>query len=252
MDEIEKHTDDPLSLSKEDLETLFENAFNEEVSEGAKNTPKQPPKTPLFEGSFSAPHSGFSKSPSSESQVDKIKPMAEDSRSKSALRIKYEAEVEGIKESHGDLETIRRKLRLSKRKMAQLLLVDPSAWTRWTMKDGEAPPHVYRALQWYLLLQDKHPEYKSALWLNAVAQPQISEHELANIRKSLIDGSEDALKERARLILQSQNQDQQHLEGQLTRAQKQVSALNQRIQWLIIGQFALVFLMVVGVLISVS
>jgi hypothetical protein len=61
-------------------------------------------------------------------------------------------------------------LGLSQRKMAQLLLVDPSAWTRWTQLDQGAPPHVWRALAWYLALQDKYPALDAAFWLQGVAR----------------------------------------------------------------------------------
>jgi hypothetical protein len=54
--------------------------------------------------------------------------------------------------------------------MAQLLLVDPSAWTRWTQTDQGAPPHVWRALAWYLALQDKYPALDAAFWLQGVAR----------------------------------------------------------------------------------
>lgn len=39
--------------------------------------------------------------------------------------------------------------------MCQLLLVDPSAWTRWHSAGGSPPPHVYRALEWFLVLEGK-------------------------------------------------------------------------------------------------
>lgn len=69
---------------------------------------------------------------------------------------RYKHEVRLIREKHGDLETIRAKLNLSKRKVCELLLVDPSAWSRWTSQGGEdAPPYIYRSLQWYLSLIDK-------------------------------------------------------------------------------------------------
>jgi len=92
-------------------------------------------------------------------------------RVKSAARMTYEAEVKFLRETNGDLETIRLKLGLSRRKMCQLLLVDPSAWTRWTAEGGEAPPHIYRALDWYLAGMEKDPEYRRlakrfAEWLN--------------------------------------------------------------------------------------
>jgi hypothetical protein len=69
---------------------------------------------------------------------------------------RYDQEVLLIKAKHGDLESIRAKLNLSKRKVCELLLVDPSSWSRWTTQVGEdAPPYIYRSLQWYLSLIDK-------------------------------------------------------------------------------------------------
>lgn len=92
-------------------------------------------------------------------------------RSKSSNRLRYEAEVQFLRRQNGDLEQIRERLGLSRRKMCQLLLVDPSAWTRWTGPGGEAPPHIYRALDWYLSIMEKDPEYRRlaqrfAEWLN--------------------------------------------------------------------------------------
>lgn len=78
-------------------------------------------------------------------------------KTKSSHRIHYEAQVEVIKRQLGDLEKIRGDLGLSQRKICQLLMVDPSAWTRWTKKGESAPPHIYRALQWYAILQEKIP-----------------------------------------------------------------------------------------------
>lgn len=78
-------------------------------------------------------------------------------RSKTSLRMHYEAQVSVIKSQCGDLEKIRQDLGLSARKISQLLMVDPSAWTRWTKKNDEAPPHIWRALQWYLIVRQKVP-----------------------------------------------------------------------------------------------
>lgn len=78
-------------------------------------------------------------------------------RSKTSLRINYEAQVQIIKHQIGGLEEVRQKLGLNARKMSQLLLVDPSAWTRWTREGGDPPPHIWRALQWYLALFEKVP-----------------------------------------------------------------------------------------------
>lgn len=80
-----------------------------------------------------------------------------DSPARSSLRLQYEAQTQVIRKQTGDLESIRLKLGLSARKICQLLLVDPSAWTRWTKPGGDAPPHIYRALQWYLVIQEKIP-----------------------------------------------------------------------------------------------
>lgn len=86
-------------------------------------------------------------------------------RSKTSDRISYEAEVDIIRQQIGDIEDIRFRLGLSARKMAQLLLVDPSAWTRWTKKITPPPPHIYRALQWYLTLQEKNPGFTPQVFL---------------------------------------------------------------------------------------
>lgn len=90
---------------------------------------------------------------------------------KSVNRLRYEAEVEFLRRQNGDLEAIRARLGISRRKMCQTLLVDPSAWSRWTAPGQQAPAHVYRALDWYLSLMEKDPEYRRlavrfAEWLN--------------------------------------------------------------------------------------
>lgn len=103
----------------------------------------------------------------------------------SAQRMKYSAEVQLIKNQHGDLESIRKTLGLSQRKMAQLLFVDPSAWTRWTRESGSAPPHIYRALSWFLLLQERTPGMSPYNWLQTVARPQLSAHEIASVKSKL-------------------------------------------------------------------
>ena len=80
---------------------------------------------------------------------------------RSALALKYAAEVKIFKAQHGGLEDIRKKLNYSRRKMCQLLMVDPSAWTRWAKDDTRVPPHVYRSLEWFLALNERaltHPE----------------------------------------------------------------------------------------------
>jgi hypothetical protein len=81
-----------------------------------------------------------------------------DSKSaKSSTRMLFDAQVSVIKNQIGDLETIRQGLGLSQRKICQLLMVDPSSWTRWTRWGENIPPHIYRALQWYMIIQEKIP-----------------------------------------------------------------------------------------------
>lgn len=81
----------------------------------------------------------------------------ESGRTKTSLRIQYEAQVRVIRSQIGDLEAVRIQLGLSQRKISQLLMVDPSSWTRWTKQGDEAPPSVWRALQWYMSLKEKIP-----------------------------------------------------------------------------------------------
>lgn len=104
---------------------------------------------------------------------------------KSSQRMKYDAEVKMIQNRWGDLESIRRKLGLSQRKMAQLLMVDPSAWTRWVREAGEAPPHIYRSLSWFMTLQEKHPENSLYQWLAGVSQPSMPEKEISSLKNRL-------------------------------------------------------------------
>ncbi|MCB0351353.1 MAG: hypothetical protein KDD38_09235 [Bdellovibrionales bacterium] len=65
---------------------------------------------------------------------------------KTPRKIKFEAEIENIISLHGDLEAMRTRLGYSRRQICEELMVDPSAWTRWTQKEGSAPPHVYKTL----------------------------------------------------------------------------------------------------------
>lgn len=91
-------------------------------------------------------------------------------RSKTSLRMHYEAQVAVIRRQVGDLESVRLGLGLSQRKMAQLLMVDPSSWTRWTRQGDEAPPHIWRALQWFSALQEKIPGLTPQYFINQSPQ----------------------------------------------------------------------------------
>lgn len=91
-------------------------------------------------------------------------------RSKTSLRMHYEAQVSVIQKQLGNLDEIRGNLGLSQRKMAQLLMVDPSSWTRWTRNGDEAPPHIWRALQWYLALNEKLPGLTPQYFISTTPQ----------------------------------------------------------------------------------
>ncbi|WP_413581520.1 hypothetical protein [Bdellovibrio sp. HCB288] len=91
-------------------------------------------------------------------------------RSKTSLRMHYEAQISVLRRQMGDLESIRLGLGLSQRKMSQLLMVDPSSWTRWTKQGDEAPPHIWRALQWYLILNEKIPGLTPQYFMNQSPQ----------------------------------------------------------------------------------
>lgn len=74
----------------------------------------------------------------------------------SKLRSEYLQEMMQIQHELGDLNQIRINLGLSQRQLCKLLLVDPSAWTRWN-KTG-APPHIYQALKWLVELRKVNPD----------------------------------------------------------------------------------------------
>ncbi len=69
-----------------------------------------------------------------------------DESPRTSLRIRYEAEAEVLRRHLISLEHVRLNLGLSRRKMAQKLLVDPSAWTRWTKDESKVPPHIWKLL----------------------------------------------------------------------------------------------------------
>jgi len=143
-------------------------------------------------------------------------PLGEGVRSKTSNRMFYEAQVAVIQKQLGNLEKIRGTLGLSQRKMCQLLMVDPSAWTRWNRSEEEAPPHIWRALQWYMTLQEKipglTPQYfigKDPQVLHEKALSQIAEEKL---RREALEVEIQALKTsfQAELLAQ-QLKTQKHL-----------------------------------------
>lgn len=67
----------------------------------------------------------------------------------------YASQVQQIKNEIGDLESIRKNLGMSRKQICQILLVNPSAWTRWTKSPQGAPPHFYRALEWLISIHNR-------------------------------------------------------------------------------------------------
>lgn len=125
-----------------------------------------------------------------ESHINPSTSFKEDTdRPQSSLRIKYAAETQLIINKWGRLEDMRKTLGLSQRKICQLLLVDPSAWSRWTKNPevDEAPPHIFRALSWYLLLLDKSPELSPYVFLQTVARPGLPETEIRKVTERISD-----------------------------------------------------------------
>ena len=74
-------------------------------------------------------------------------------------REKNELTAELIRKQIGSIEQIRLSMGLNKKRMCELLLIDPSTWTRWCSGKTPVPPTVYRTLQWGLAVMDKHPEF---------------------------------------------------------------------------------------------
>lgn len=141
-------------------------------------------------------------------------------RSKTSLRMHYEAQVSVIQNQIGNLEEIRGNLGLSQRKMAQLLLVDPSSWTRWTKNGDEAPPHIWRALQWYLALREKIPGLTPQYFINTSPQVlhQKALKELDLERQQRIEDMENLAQK-----LQVLNQEREGLRGEVGQLKKDLN-----------------------------
>jgi transcriptional regulator with XRE-family HTH domain len=135
-------------------------------------------------------------------------------KAKTSHRMHYEAQVEVIKKQIGDLESVRDQLGLTQRKICQLLMVDPSAWTRWTRRrdrgGGQVPPHIYRALQWYMTLQEKVPGLTAQYFIGRDSGP-------AN--KAILQRLEDLEQTNLRLLSEKQG-----LESRVEKLSTQVQA----------------------------
>jgi transcriptional regulator with XRE-family HTH domain len=116
-------------------------------------------------------------------------------RSKTPLRMKYEAESRVFLGKFGGLENIRQNLGFSQRKISQLLMVDPSAWSRWVKDPEKIPPHVCRSLEWLLQLEGKNPELVRVLSAGLMSSGRDNKaHEVLVHRIQQLEGEIESLK----------------------------------------------------------
>jgi transcriptional regulator with XRE-family HTH domain len=100
-----------------------------------------------------------------------------ESSSRSTQRQRFEAEISEIKKRFGGLDDMRKVLGLSRRQICQALMVDPSAWTRWTSNDEAAPAHVYKTLALIMEQNLRDPKTQTPATTSTKAQGQVSEVE---------------------------------------------------------------------------
>ncbi len=148
-------------------------------------------------------------------------------KAKTSHRMHYEAQVEVIKKQIGDLESVRSQLGLTQRKICQLLMVDPSAWTRWTRKRDQVPPHIYRALQWYMTLQEKIPGLTPQYFIGR-------DFESAN--RAVLQRLEDLEQKNHRLLNEKQD-----LEGRIEKLGHQVQANRIGFYMVVVGALIMAF-----------
>ena len=93
-----------------------------------------------------------------------------------------------LKTELGNLDDIRGHLGLNKKEMAELLLVDPSAWSRWSKNESKVPLHVWRSLDWYLRLKDTEVSTSEEPMQSAQIEELRAEvmEKLAEMRDSII------------------------------------------------------------------
>lgn len=149
-------------------------------------------------------------------------------KARTSLRLQYEAEARVLRRQMGGIESIREQLGLSRRKICQLLLVDPSTWTRWTQDEDKVPPHIYKALQWYLVSLDKYP------MLHPLHQVSIAKEGIGMEKDNLV--KERQKLERKLAFLEHQLQEQRtNLLNQTNAAQNQPSETQEKTQGVGLG-----------------
>jgi len=141
-------------------------------------------------------------------------------RQKTPLRMKYESEARVFLSRHAGLENIRKNLGFSQRKISQLLMVDPSAWSRWVKDESKIPPHICRSLEWLLQIEGKNPEVLRVL--------------TAGLMSSGTGGkAQEALMDRIQLL-------ENEIEGLKKKKLTEIS----KVMTLLIGLFALALLLI--------
>lgn len=77
----------------------------------------------------------------------------------------YQEGASAVAQSLGGIEGVQKALNLSLRELAQLLWVDVSSLHRWKNQPETSPPLLWKALEWYFLLVEKHPSLYPSFWL---------------------------------------------------------------------------------------
>lgn len=107
---------------------------------------------------------------------------------------KQRLHLEFLKKSIGPLEHLRHRLGLSQRKMSELLLADPTSWSRWIKKPDSMPSTIYQSLFWYLQLR------KLNVADSSVAYEKFSSLGRLNIESAKIKRTVDSLDHEVRKL----------------------------------------------------
>lgn len=79
-----------------------------------------------------------------------------------SLTVQYIKEKEKIIAEHGSLQEMRLKLGMSKSKIANMLLVKPSTWSRWEKNPEKAPPYIFQSVKWFLMLSTNSSDMRTS------------------------------------------------------------------------------------------
>jgi hypothetical protein len=153
-------------------------------------------------------------------------------KAKTPLRLQYEAQAEVLRKQFGGLPGVQASLGLSARKICQLLMVDPSAWSRWSKDESQVPPHIWRSFQWFFAVQEKIPGLNASYFLGRDLQGVDRRIELEWQRKD----------EEWAQRFQSLNQEKQRLMDRIERLEK----LSRLQLWCLVSSLALSLILVLS------